>query len=74
MSTDSLGFREFLRYGFPWSLDAVAYEYLPYEEREKFVFELARFALTMSDAVRGGDKAGVIEAGEAIMTGSSSAS
>jgi transcriptional regulator with XRE-family HTH domain len=66
-STDSLGFREFLRYGFPWSLDAVPYEYLPDEDREKFVFELARLALTMSDACRAGDKAGIREAGEAII-------
>ncbi len=67
ISTDSLGFREFLRYGFPWNLDAVPYEYLPDEEREKFVLDLARLALTMSDAYRAGDKAGIREAGEAII-------
>ena len=49
-STDSLGFREFLRYGFPWNLDAVPYEYLPDEERENFVLDLARLALAISDA------------------------
>ena len=66
-STDSLGFREFLRYGFPWNLDAVPYEYLPDEERENFVLDLARLALTMSDAYRAGDKAGIREAREAII-------
>ena len=57
----------FLRYGFPWNLDAVPYEYLPDEERENFVLDLARLALTMSDAYRAGDKAGIREAGEAII-------
>lgn len=67
ISTDSIGVRGFLRYGFPWILDAVPYEYLPDEEREKFVFELARLALTTSDAFRQTDKAGIREAAEAII-------
>jgi len=45
----------------------VPYEYLPDEERENFVLDLARLALTMSDAYRAGDKAGIREAGEAII-------
>ena len=67
IATDSIGFREFLRYGFPWTLDAVPYEYLPDEEREKFVLELARLAVTASDAYRADDKPGVVEVVLAII-------
>lgn len=60
--TDALGFRDFLRYGFPWNLDAVPYEYLPDEEREKFQLRIARLALNVSDAYRGGDNPSVVDA------------
>jgi transcriptional regulator with XRE-family HTH domain len=65
--TDALGFREFLRYGFPWSLDAVPVEYLPEEEREKFQLELAHIALTLVDAYRGVDRVGIKDAVDKII-------
>ena len=65
--TDSRGFREFLRYGFPWNLDAVPYEYLPDEEREKFQLQLARLALTLGDAYRAANGDAIKEAVEKII-------
>jgi transcriptional regulator with XRE-family HTH domain len=67
LAIGGLGFREFLRYGFPWSLDAVPYEALPEAEREKFQLNLARLALGLNDAYRGADKAGIKDAVDAIV-------
>ena len=67
LSIDGLGFREFLRYGFPWSMDAIPHEALPEAEREKFQLQLALLALRLSDAYRGLDKAGIKDAVDAIV-------
>ena len=66
-SIDGLGFREFLRYGLPWNLDAVPHEALPEAEREEFQLELAQLALRLNDSMRGQDRAGIRDAVEAIV-------
>lgn len=67
IATDGAGLREFLRYGFPWNPDPVPDEAHDEVQREKFQLNLARHALALVDAVRSKDKAGITDAGKAIV-------
>jgi hypothetical protein len=64
---DAVGFREFLRHGFPWSLDEVPYEALPDHEKEKFELRIAYLAYGLTDAYRGEDWEGIREIVKAII-------
>jgi transcriptional regulator with XRE-family HTH domain len=68
-SADGSGVREFLRHGFPWHIghDSVPEEARGEARLSSFQLNLARIALALVDARRGGDNHGVVDAVEALV-------